>query len=38
MKSAAVMGSDAMICIPIFIKIGAAVQKLIRGFTGTQII
>jgi hypothetical protein len=30
MKSAAKMGSGAMIYIPIFIKIGATIQKLIR--------
>jgi hypothetical protein len=30
------MGSGAMIYIPCFIKIGSAIQKLIRGYTDTH--
>jgi hypothetical protein len=36
MKYAVEMGLNAMMCIPIFIKIGVAVQKLTRGYTNTQ--
>jgi hypothetical protein len=36
MKNAVEMGSCAMICIPSFIKIGSAIQKLIRGDTQTH--
>jgi hypothetical protein len=31
MKYTVEMGSDAMICIPSFIKIGLVIQKLIKG-------
>jgi hypothetical protein len=31
MKYAVEVGSDAMICLPSFIKIGSATQKLIEG-------
>jgi hypothetical protein len=39
MKYAVEMGSGAMICIPSLIKIGSAIQKLLRGihrYTDTQ--
>jgi hypothetical protein len=35
MKCAFEMGSDALIYIPSFIKIGSGIQKLIRGDTQT---
>jgi hypothetical protein len=36
MKYAVEMGSGAMIYIPVFIKIGSAIQKLISGDTQTH--
>jgi hypothetical protein len=36
MKYAVEMGSDAMTYIPSYIKIGSAIQKLIRGDTQTH--
>jgi hypothetical protein len=36
MKYAIEMGSDAMVYIPCFIKIGSGIQKLIEGDTDTQ--
>jgi hypothetical protein len=36
MKYAGEIGSDAMIYIPSFIKIGSDIQKLIEGHTDTQ--
>jgi hypothetical protein len=36
MKYAVEIGSDAIIYIPSFIKIGSAIQKLIGGYTDTQ--
>jgi hypothetical protein len=37
MKYTVEMSSDAMICIPRFIKIGSGIHKLIVGYTDAQI-
>jgi hypothetical protein len=36
MKYAVEMGSDSMICIRSFIKIGSGIQKLIGAYTDTE--
>jgi hypothetical protein len=36
LKSAVEIASDYMVCIPSFIKIGPAIQKLIEGHTHTH--
>jgi hypothetical protein len=36
MKYGVEIGSGAMICMPVFIKISAGIQKLINGYTWTH--
>jgi hypothetical protein len=38
MKHAVEVGSGSMICIPRFIKIGSAIQKLKWGYTGCMVV